>query len=110
MNRFRTLFTIQPDQKVKLQRATWWTLGIIFVLQVYFVRELLAAELLFLVGFAILFSIFALVYAVGRAGERGLSMAEPWGRVVAQSTKRGWSALEEISRKPFRHPRSESAQ
>jgi len=95
---------------MKLQRTIWWALGIIFILQVYFVRELLAAELLFLVGFAILFSIVALVYAVGRAGERGLSWAESYGRVVAQTTKRAWSLLEEISRKPFRHPRSESAQ
>jgi hypothetical protein len=110
MNRLGSLFQMDAAQKRKLQRSIWWSLGIIFVLQVYFVRELLAAELLFLVGFAILFSIVALVYAIGRAGERGLSWAESYGRVMAHSTKRGWSVLEEISRKPFRHPRSESAQ
>jgi hypothetical protein len=31
-------------------------------------------------------------------------------RVIGDSARRGFSSLEEISRKPFRHPRSESAQ
>ena len=108
MNKLRLLFQMEAARKLKLQRTIWWVLGIVFVLQVYFVRELLAAELLFLAAFAILFSIAVVVYAIGRAGERGLSWAESYGRIVAHSTKRGWSALEEISRKPFRHPRSES--
>jgi hypothetical protein len=31
-------------------------------------------------------------------------------RVISTSARRGYASLEEISRKPFRHPRSESAQ
>jgi hypothetical protein len=31
-------------------------------------------------------------------------------RVIGDSARRSFSALEEISRKQFRHPRSESAQ
>ena len=31
-------------------------------------------------------------------------------RVLARSARRGYNMMEELSRKPFRHPRSESAQ
>ena len=94
----------------KLNRAIWFIVGAILILQVYFVRELLAAELLFGIGFAVLLLIGVIAYAVGRAGERGLTWAESRTRVLAHATRRGLGALEEISRRPFRHPRSESAQ
>jgi hypothetical protein len=94
----------------KLNRAIWCIVGIILILQIYFVRELLAAELLFGIGFAVLFFIGAIVYAVVRAGERGLTWAESRARVLALTTRRGLGTLAEINKKPFRHPRSESAQ
>jgi hypothetical protein len=94
----------------KLNRTIWLIVGAILVLQIYFVRELLAAELLFGIGFAVLVAIGAIAYLIGRAGERGLTWAESRARVLAHTTRRGLGALEEISRKPFRHPRSESAQ
>jgi len=102
--------TIDPEKKKRLKRAIWWTIGVLLVLQLYFVRELIAAELIFGIGFAILFSIVVMVYAVGRIGERGLSWAESRARVLAPPARRWMSVIEEISRKPFRHPRSESAQ
>jgi hypothetical protein len=51
-----------------------------------------------------------LVYAVGAIGERGLDVAEVGVRAVSVSARRTYAGLEEISRKSFRHPRSESAQ
>lgn len=47
-----------------------------FVLQFYFVRELLAAELLFGLGFAILLVLGGLTYLVGSVCMRGLEFAE----------------------------------
>ena len=47
-----------------------------FVLQFYFVRELVAAELLFGIAFAILLALGCLAYLVGSVGERGLEFAE----------------------------------
>jgi hypothetical protein len=102
--------TQELGNRQKLKRAAWFMVGIILILQVYFVRELLAAELLFGIGFAVLFFIGAIVYAIGRIGGRGLTWAESRTRVLAVSARRGLGALAEISRKPFRHPRSESAQ
>jgi len=110
MNRISELFTNDPVKQQKLTRALWWALGIVFVFQLYFVRELLAAELLFGAAFAVLFITGFVIYMLGRAGERGFIWAESRIRALAQSSRRGLSALEEISRKTFRHPRSESAQ
>jgi hypothetical protein len=97
-------------QNKPLRNRTGWGLAIFFVLQMYFVRELIAAELLFGMLFLGLFSIASLFYVVGTVGIEGRSWAEAGARVVATSARRGYSTVEEISKKPFRHLRSESAQ
>jgi energy-coupling factor transporter transmembrane protein EcfT len=76
-------------------------IAVFFVLQFYFVRELLAAELLFGLGFAVLLLAAALSYLVGSAGERGLQFAGAGVRLIRDSARRGLSNLE-INRKPFR--------
>ncbi|MFZ0521879.1 MAG: hypothetical protein WAL95_12700 [Candidatus Acidiferrales bacterium] len=97
-------------QKAKVRKGMLSVVAVFFILQMYFVRELLAAELLFGLGFAVLLMLGALFYAVGTVGEKGLDWAEAGVRVISTSARRGYAGLEEISRKPFRHPRSESAQ
>jgi hypothetical protein len=96
-------------EKAKVRKGMFSILAVFFVLQIYFVRELLAAELLFCMGFAVLFCLGLVVYAVGAIGERGLDVAEFGVRVISNSARRGYASLEEVSRKPFRAPRSESA-
>jgi hypothetical protein len=66
--------------------------------------------LLFGMGFAVLFCLGLMIYAIGALGERGLDVAEVGVRVISNSARRSYASLEEISRKPFRAPRSESAQ
>jgi hypothetical protein len=97
-------------EKAKVRRGMLSVLAVFFILQIYFVRELLAAELLFGMGFAVLFCLGLTIYAVGAIGERGLDAAEVGVRVVSNLARRGYASIEETSRKPFRHPRSESAQ
>jgi hypothetical protein len=97
-------------QNKKVRNRVGCGLAIFFVLQLYFVRELVAAELLFGILFVFLFSLAALCYAVGTIGVNGREWAEIGARAVASSARRGYSALEEVSKKPFRHPHSESAQ
>jgi hypothetical protein len=94
----------------KVRYATLSILAILFIFQLYFVRELLAAELLFAMGFGVLFLLGSLFYVIGAISERGFDWTEAGVRVIANSARRGYATLEEISRKPFRHPRSESAQ
>jgi hypothetical protein len=82
----------------------------IVILQLYFVRELIAAELLFVLVFAFLFAVGGVSYLAGAAGERVWVLIESGVRASAPSARRAYSLVEEFSRKPFRHPRSESAQ
>jgi hypothetical protein len=96
-------------QNKKFRKRAGWTLGIFIILQLYFVRELIAAELLFGLLFAVMFVLAGIFYLVGTIGERGLDWAEAGVRVVASQSRRAYSAVEEISKKPVRHPHSESA-
>lgn len=96
-------------EKAKVRKGMLSILAIFFVLQIYFVRELLAAELLFGMGFAVLFVLGLTVYTVGAIGERGLDVAEVGVRLISNSARRGYASLEEISRKSLRNPDSESA-
>lgn len=94
----------------KLRNRILTGLAAFAILQTYFVRELIAAELLFVLGFGVFFVLGVIFYVVGAIGERGLDWAEAGIRVATPFARRSFSALEEISRRPFRHPRSESAQ
>ncbi len=88
----------------------WVLLGALVALQLYFVRELLAALFLFTLGFAVLAG-FALVYFVAEfAGRLSLARAEPVLHSAAGLARRGLVLAEELSKKPFRRPRSEPAQ
>jgi hypothetical protein len=97
-------------EKAKLRKGMISTLAILFVLQLYFVRELLAAELLFGLAFVVLLAIGAMVYLAGALGERGLAFAEVGIRVISDAARRGYFGLEDLTRKSLRLPRSESAQ
>jgi hypothetical protein len=76
----------------KLKRTIWWAVAVILVLQLYFVRELIAAELLFGLGFAVFFMIALVIYALGSAGEKGIDLAGPIVERVGVAAKRGFSA------------------
>ncbi|MGD0957932.1 MAG: hypothetical protein ABR953_14045 [Candidatus Acidiferrales bacterium] len=97
-------------QKTKVRKGLLSILAAFVVFQLYFVRELLAAELIFGVGFAVVLVLVGIFYLVGTLGERGLELTEAGARVALSSARRGYSALEEISKRPLRHPHSESAQ
>ena len=87
-----------------------WTIATVLVLQLYFVRELIAAELLFGALFVALFVLVSVCYLIGLVWENGLNWAEASARAVVNFTRRSYVTLEELSKRPFRHPHSESAQ
>jgi hypothetical protein len=96
--------------KAKVRKGLVSAVAIFFFFQIYFVRELFAAELLFGVIFGAILILGGTAYMLGSVGERGLDVAEIGIRVLARSVRRGYNMMEELGRKPFRHPRSESAQ
>ena len=96
--------------KAKVRKGLLSIVAAFFILQLYFVRALIAAELIFVMLFVVILALVGISYVLGTIGEQGLEWAEVGVRAIAGSAKRGYLALEEeISKKPFRHPRSESA-
>jgi glucose dehydrogenase len=98
--------SIQP----KTRKRIGWVITIGLVLQLYFVRELIAAELLFGVLFIAVFVLVSLCYLIGTVWENGLTWADLGARAVVNLARRSLLTLEEFSKRPFRHPHSESAQ
>ena len=88
----------------------WVFLAALVALQLYFVRELLAALFLFTLGFALLAGLALVFFLVDQARQLSLAWVEPRTRVVAGLARRGLVLLEDLSKKPFRRPRSEPAQ
>ena len=88
----------------------WVFLAALVALQLYFVRELLAALFLFILGFALLAGLALVFFLVDQARQFSLAWVEPRTHVVAALTRRGLVLLEDLSKKPFRRPRSEPAQ
>jgi hypothetical protein len=85
----------------------WWFLGVIAALQLYFVRELLAAFALFLLVFAALGSVVAAIYMLHKVWEAGvISLAaskHPW--VLA--SRRTINNVQDWALRPLRRPGSE---
>lgn len=94
----------------RARKWMWLFLAALAALQAYFVRELIAALLLFTAGFAVLAGFALVFYVADRASQVTLAWAEPRTRTVANAARRGLDLLEEFSKRPFRRPRSEPAQ
>ena len=95
--------------KARIKKWMWVALAGIVALQLYFVRELLAAELLF--GLLLLFglSVAFLFFMIQQIGERGLGWLKPYALGMARSAWHRIVQLEVITRRTLRHQRSESA-
>jgi len=81
----------------------WMLLAAILAVQMYFVRELLAALLLFTIGFAVLSGVALGIYGLRRFGMRILDR-------IRAACVWGLAKAEDLSRKLLRRPRSEPAQ
>lgn len=88
----------------------WWFLGIMGALQIYFVRELLAAYLLFTIGFVAVTMVVASGYMLQKAWEAGLAHAARHSAPVVSLARRGWGFAEDLTKRPFRRPGSQPVQ
>lgn len=94
---------------VRIRKGMWAVIAAFIVLQAYFVRELLAAELLFALVFVVLLALGGFAYILGTIGEHGLDWTEAGIRFISSSARRGYVAVEELGR-TFRRLRSQQAQ
>lgn len=92
-----------------VKKWVWLFVAAAIALQIYFVQELLAAELLFALLLAIGLFIAFLIFIVEEIGERGVGWMKPRAMELAGLAWRRVVQLEEFSRKTFRHQRSETA-
>jgi hypothetical protein len=82
----------------KVRKRLMAIAGVIIILQLYFVRELIAAELLFGLGFAVMLVLAGALYVVGAIGERGFDLTEAGARVVGRSLRRGYGKMAPVAR------------
>ncbi len=94
----------------RARKWMWIFLAVLVAFQLYFVRELLAALLLFALGFAVLGGLVLVFFLAEQAGQVSLAWLEPHTRAAAGLARRGLLLVEDLSKRPFRRPRSETAQ
>ena len=95
--------------KDKSRKWMWWLLGIVVALQLYFVRELLAAFALFALGFAVIAFAIASLYLLQKAWEAGVQRVADSEHPVVNLARRGVNAVEDMARRPLRRPGSATA-
>ena len=87
----------------KTRKRLLMGLAALAALQLYFVREMLAALLLFTMLFIVFAAVALFFFVVDFAGRRTLAWAEPQTKVAAGYARRAWSAAEsstmEVGRK-----------
>jgi hypothetical protein len=87
----------------------WWFLAVIAALQLYFVRELLAAFALFAMGFAAIAFVIVSVYMLQKGWEFAVARVAESDSPVVSMARRSVSAVEDLARRPIRRPGSEPA-
>ena len=88
-------FVATVIEKAKIPIGLLMFLAVLFTLRMYFVRELLAAELLFGLGFAILLLLGGIIFLVGAIGGQALDWTETGIRVITDSARRGYPRASE---------------
>jgi hypothetical protein len=87
----------------------WWFLGVVIALQLYFVRELVAAFALFALGFAAIAFVVMSLYMLQKAWEAGVQRVADSQNPVVDMARRGVNAVEDLARRPLRRPGSAAA-
>lgn len=95
--------------KDKSRKWMWWFLGIVVALQLYFVRELIAAFALFVLGFAVIGSLFVGIYLLQKAWQVAVGRVADSTHPVVERARRGVYAVEDFARRPLRRPGSAAA-
>jgi uncharacterized membrane protein YhaH (DUF805 family) len=84
----------------------WWLLGSIAALQLYFVRELLAAFALFVMGFLAVSAGVISLYMLHRVWAVTVDRVADSQHPVIVAVRHGMDSVEDMARRPFRRPGS----
>ena len=84
----------------------WRSLAALAALQLYFVRELLAAFVLFAVAFAVIASAVIGLYMLQKSWEMAVVRIAESGHPVVNFARRSLATVEDMARRPLRRPGS----
>jgi hypothetical protein len=87
----------------------WWFLGVVVALQLYFVRELLAAFALFALVFLAIGSFIASLYLLQKAWSAAVVHVADSRHPALSAFRRSVDAVEDLIRRPLRRPGSAAA-
>ena len=96
-------------QKDNRRKWMWLSLLALASFQLYFVRELLAAFALFLLGFGAIAVVIASLYFLQKAWEAGVTRLAANQHPMMLAARRSVSLIEDLARRPIRRPDSEPA-
>jgi hypothetical protein len=92
------------------RKLMWWFLGVGGALQLYFVRELLAAFTLFAAVFVVFGVVITSLYMLQKGWSVAVERVAESGHPMVAVAKRSVSAVEDLVRRPLRRPGSAAAQ
>jgi hypothetical protein len=92
------------------RKLMWWFLGVGGALQLYFVRELLAAFALFAAVFVVFGVAITSLYMLQKGWSVAVERVAESGHPMVAMAKRSVSAVEDLARRPLRRPGSAAAQ
>lgn len=95
--------------KDKSRKWMWWFLAVVVALQLYFVRELLAAFALFAIGFAAIAFVVIGVYMMQKTWALAVERVANSKHPVMVMTRGGMDAVEDLARRTLRRPGSVTA-
>jgi hypothetical protein len=87
----------------KIQKWLWFSLAALIAIQMYFVREMLAALLIFAVVFALGAAVVFVFFLFDQISQRTVEWAEPQAKRAAHAARRGVVYLEEEISKKLPH-------
>jgi hypothetical protein len=92
------------------RKLMWWFLGVGGALQLYFVRELLAAFALFAAVFVVFGVVITSLYMLQKGWSVAVERVAESGHPMVAMAKRSVSVVEDLARRPLRRPGSAAAQ
>lgn len=97
----------------KTRKWLWISVAALAAAQIYFVRELLAAMIIFSAVFVIGAIVALVIYFVDRASQKTVQWAEPQttraAQAAAHAARNAMNRAEEFSKKQLHRQRSETA-
>jgi hypothetical protein len=93
----------------RLRKSALYVLGALFVLQIYFVQELVAALLVLAVAFLAIALLVGAVFLLQEGGQRVVAWSELRARSGYSLLRRAVVSTADLSKRPFRRPHSPPA-